>query len=93
MIFHLVKLVIKNLPVVSVRVCWRLFPALVGLGVEQTVVGVDGMTQVTSVVLLACGRTTSQNQPGGTVNMNVPACPCVVYTKLSLHISYVLQIH
>lgn len=88
MIFLPVKPVIKNLPVVSVRVCRRLFPALVGLGVEQTVVGVDGMAQVTSVVLLACGHTTSQNHPGGTGNVKVPACACVVYTKLSLHISY-----
>lgn len=41
-------------PVVSVGVGWRLLPALVGLGVQQTVVGVDGVTQVISVVLLAC---------------------------------------
>lgn len=41
-------------PVVSVGVGWRLLPALVGLGVQQTVVGVDGVTQVIPVVLLAC---------------------------------------
>lgn len=40
-------------PVVSVRVRRRLLPALVGLGVQQTVVGVDGMAQVSPVVLLA----------------------------------------
>lgn len=40
-------------PVVSVGVGWRLLPALVGLGVQQTVVGVNGVTQVVPVVLLA----------------------------------------
>lgn len=41
-------------PVVSVGVGWRLLPALVGLRVQKTVVGVDGVTQVVPVVLLAC---------------------------------------
>lgn len=41
-------------PVVPVGVGWRLLPALVGFGVQQTVVGVDGVAQVVPVVLLAC---------------------------------------
>lgn len=44
--------VFMAVPVVSVSICWGLLPALVGLGVQQAVVSVDGMTQVGSVVLL-----------------------------------------
>lgn len=31
------------IPVVSVCICWWFFPALIGLGVQQTVVSMDGM--------------------------------------------------
>lgn len=77
------------IPVVSVRVCGRFLPALVGLWVEQTVVSVDGVTQVTSVVLLACGHKVSLNQPEGTVNVTFPACP----TTNCAHCFQLLQVH
>lgn len=71
------------IPIVSVRVRWGLLPALVGLRVQQTVVGMDGMTQVTSVVLLACENTASLNQPAGTASTTSAACPVVVCTQQS----------
>lgn len=71
------------LPIVPVRVRWGLLPALFGLGVQQTVVGVDRMTQVTSVVLLACQNTESLNQPAGTASTTSTACPVLVCTQQS----------
>lgn len=80
------------IPIVSVRVRRGLLPALVGLGVEQTVVGVDGMTQVTSVVLLACENTVGLNQPARTANTTSTACPGVACTEHSQLCWQVLQI-
>lgn len=42
-----------TVPVVSVGVCWWFLPALISLGVQQTVISMDGMAQVIPVVLLA----------------------------------------
>lgn len=42
----------SQVPVVSVCVRWWFLPALVGIGVQQAVVSVDGMAQVVAVILL-----------------------------------------
>ena len=44
-------------PVVSVSVGRWFLPALIGLGIQQAVIGVDRVAQVIPVVLLACGST------------------------------------
>lgn len=41
-------------PIVSECVSRRLFPALIGLWIQQAVVSMDGMTEVISSILLTC---------------------------------------
>lgn len=53
LMLHIRFMPTKVAPVVPVGVCWWFLPALVGIRVQQTVVCMDGMAQVISVILLS----------------------------------------